>query len=60
MNRLIYRSRALAKRRDPEQDAKNRAALAARVDRVAAKLVDCPVNQRLNAAAASRSSVGTD
>lgn len=52
-----YRSQALARRRDPQQDIRNAEAMAAVAARVAAQLEVCPVNQRLNEVA--RSKAGT-
>lgn len=57
-DRAHYRRRAIQRRRDPGQDAKNEAAAAAVAQRVAALLAAEPLLQRLNAEAA-RSSQGS-
>jgi hypothetical protein len=54
----FYRSRAIARRRDPEQDARNVAASEAIRAKVASHLAASPLIQRLNAAVAAAASSG--
>ena len=50
-SRDYYRTRAIQRQRDPEQDAKNAAAVEAVRQRVNARLASVPQLQQLNAAA---------